>query len=38
GVALTPERAARAVAAGRGDDLRARIERDAGGPGSSRDD
>jgi cytochrome c oxidase assembly factor CtaG len=29
GVALTPERAARAVAAGRSDELRARIERDA---------
>lgn len=30
GVALTPERAARAVAAGRAQELRARIERDAG--------
>lgn len=30
GVALTDERAARAVSAGRGDELRARIERDAG--------
>ncbi|HWH93502.1 MAG TPA: cytochrome c oxidase assembly protein [Baekduia sp.] len=29
GVPLTPERAARAVSAGRGDELRARIERDA---------
>jgi cytochrome c oxidase assembly factor CtaG len=29
GVALTPERAARAVSAGRGEELRARIERDA---------
>jgi len=29
GVALTPERAARAVSAGRADELRARIERDA---------
>jgi putative membrane protein len=31
GVVLTPERAARAVAAGRGAELRARIERDAAG-------
>jgi putative membrane protein len=33
GVALTPERAARAVAAGRGGELRARIERDAAAGG-----
>jgi putative membrane protein len=33
GVALTPERAARAVAAGRGGELRERIEREAGGGG-----
>jgi cytochrome c oxidase assembly factor CtaG len=33
GVALTPERAARAVAAGRGGELRERIEREAGGAG-----
>jgi putative membrane protein len=31
GVELTPERAGRAVSAGRGDELRARIDRDAGG-------
>jgi cytochrome c oxidase assembly factor CtaG len=31
GVALTPERAARAVSAGRAEELRARIERDAAG-------
>jgi cytochrome c oxidase assembly factor CtaG len=31
GVALTPERAARAVSAGRGDELRARIDREAEG-------
>jgi cytochrome c oxidase assembly factor CtaG len=34
GVALTPERAARAVAAGRGGELRARILRDGGGAGA----